>query len=96
MSRNMLAQFATVWTVAHHAPLFHGILQARIPEWVAISSSRGFFPTQGLNPHLPCLLYFRQILYLLSYWGNPNRNVVEILTNFEVVKGEIYHDNVHF
>ena len=31
----------------------HGILQARIMEWVAISSSRG---TQGSNLHLLCLL----------------------------------------
>ena len=34
----------------------HGILQARILEWVDIS----FFPTQGLNPHL---LHCRLILY---------------------------------
>ena len=31
----------------------HGILQARILEWVAISFSKGIFPTQGLNPSLP-------------------------------------------
>ena len=31
----------------------HGILQARILEWVAISFSRGVFPTQGPNPGLP-------------------------------------------
>ena len=31
---------------------FHGILQARTLEWVAMSSSRGIFPTQGLNPCL--------------------------------------------
>ena len=31
----------------------HGILQARILEWVAISFSRGIFPTQGWNPGLP-------------------------------------------
>ena len=31
----------------------HGILQARILEWVAISFSRGIFPTQGSNPSLP-------------------------------------------
>ena len=30
----------------------HRILQARILEWVAISSSRGIFPTQGSNPRL--------------------------------------------
>ena len=29
----------------------HGILQARILEWVATSSSRGILLTQGLNPH---------------------------------------------
>ena len=33
--------FATSWTVAHHAPLSMGILQARILEWVAMPSSRG-------------------------------------------------------
>ena len=30
----------------------HGILQARILEWVAIFFSRGIFLTQGLNPGL--------------------------------------------
>ena len=30
----------------------HGIFQARILEWVAISFSRRIFPTQGLNPGL--------------------------------------------
>jgi len=33
--------FATPWTIAHQTPLSMGILQARILEWVAISSSRG-------------------------------------------------------
>ena len=45
-----------------------GILQARIPQWVAIPLSRGIFPTQGLNPGL---LHCRQILYCLSHWGCP-------------------------
>ena len=43
----------------------HGILQARILEWVAFP-----FPTQGSNPGLP---HCRQILYCLSRlwwrWG---------------------------
>ena len=34
----------------------HGILQARMLEWVAISFSRGIFLSQGLNPHLLGLL----------------------------------------
>ena len=42
----------------------HGILQARILEWVAMPSSRGIFPTQGLNLGL---LLCRQILYPLSH-----------------------------
>ena len=33
--------FVTLWTVAHPAPLSMGIVQARILDWVAISSSRG-------------------------------------------------------
>ena len=35
--------FATPWTVAYKDPLVHGIFQARILEWVAISFSRGSF-----------------------------------------------------
>ena len=33
--------FVTPWTVAHSGSSVHGILQARILEWVAISFSRG-------------------------------------------------------
>ena len=36
----------------------HGILQARILEWIVISVSRGFFPTQRSNC-LPCLLHWQ-------------------------------------
>ena len=38
----------------------HGILQARILEWVAISLLQGIFPTQESNLGL---LHCRQILY---------------------------------
>ena len=54
---------ATLWTVALETPLSMGILQARILEWVALSFSRGFFPTQGSNLHLLKLLHCSQILY---------------------------------
>ena len=37
----------------------HGILQARILEWVAMSCSRGVFPTQGSNQCLSRLLYLQ-------------------------------------
>ena len=36
-----LQLFATLWTVAHQAPLFMGILQPRILEWVAMPSFKG-------------------------------------------------------
>ena len=46
----------------------HGILQARILEWVAFPFSRGIFPTQGLNPGL---VHCRWILSQLSHKGSP-------------------------
>ena len=46
----------------------HGILQARILEWAAMPSSKGIFPTQGLNPGL---LHCSQILYHLSHQKSP-------------------------
>ena len=52
----------------------HGILQARIVEWIAISFSRGSSqPTQGLNAGLQ---HCRSILYLLSHKGGPVKRVV--------------------
>ena len=41
----------------------HGILQARILEWVAMPSSRGSSGPRNQNPNLLCLLLCRQILY---------------------------------
>ena len=46
-SLSHVRHFVTTWTIAHQAaPSIHGIFQARILEWVAISFSRGIFPTQ--------------------------------------------------
>ena len=45
----------------------HGTLQARIPEWVAISSSRGNLPTQGSSPHLLHLLHWQADILPLSH-----------------------------
>ena len=39
--------FATPWTVAPQGSSVHGILQARILEWVAISFSKKITPKQG-------------------------------------------------
>ena len=50
----------------------HGILQARILEWVAMPSSRGVFPTQGLNVRLLCLLHWQAGSLPLAPPGKPN------------------------
>ena len=55
---------ATPWTDY----TVHGILQARILNWVAFPFSRGIIPTQGPNRGLP---HCRQILYQLSHQGSP-------------------------
>ena len=44
----------------------HGILQARISEWVAFL--QGIFPTQGSKPGLP---RWRWVLYQLCHQGSP-------------------------
>ena len=48
----------------------HGILQAKILQWVAMPSSRAIFPTQGSKPGL---LYSKWILYWLSHQGSPGK-----------------------
>ena len=40
LSRSVVSDSATPWTVAHQAPLSIGILQARVLEWVAMPFSR--------------------------------------------------------
>ena len=54
--------FVTTWIVAS----VHGILQARILEWVTFSSL-GDLPNPGIQLGLP---HCRQILYHLSHQGN--------------------------
>ena len=48
----------------------HGIFQAIVLEWIAISFSRDL-PNSGLEPGLP---HCRQTLYHLSHQGSPQIN----------------------
>ena len=41
VSRSVVSDSVTPWTVTHQAPLKNGILQGRILEWVVIPFSRG-------------------------------------------------------
>ena len=61
----------TLWTVARQTLLSIGLL--RQGYWCGVPFLfQGIFLTQGLNLHLLCLLYCRQILYLLSHWELSN------------------------
>ena len=44
LSRSVVSDSATPWTVACQAPLSMGLLQARVLEWVAMPSSRSSQP----------------------------------------------------
>ena len=60
----LLQSCLTLCNPVDHSPpgsSIHGILPARVLEWVPMPSSRGIFPMQGSNPHLLC---GRWILYL--------------------------------
>ena len=60
----------TLWDPVDCSPpgsSIHGILQARILEWVAISSP-GIFPTQGLNPCLISLTLAGGFLTTSAIW----------------------------
>ena len=63
---------ATPWTIYSLPGSFvHGILQARILEWVVMSSPRGIFPTQGSNPCLLRLLRWQAGSLPLASPGKP-------------------------
>ena len=49
----------------------HGILQARILEWVAMPAFQGIFLTQWSNPCLSCLLHWQAGSLPAAPPGNP-------------------------
>ena len=55
----------------------HGIFQARVLEWVDISSFRGIFLIQGSNPNLLHLLHWQVGSLPLSHLGSPNTVVAD-------------------
>ena len=76
----------------------HGILQARILEWVAIPFSRGiflfFFFFQGIfltQESKLGLLHFRWILYHLSYQGSMYNLDISLLSHINY-----FYKCVHF
>ena len=67
--------FAPPWTAAHQAPLYMGILQARIPKWIAMPSSRGSFRPRD-RIHVSYLLYWQVDSLPLAPPGKPSSAAV--------------------
>ena len=64
----------TLWTIAHQAILSMGILQARILEWVVMSSSSGSSLPMGSSPCLLCPLHWQVGSLELAARGKPQSN----------------------
>ena len=82
--------FSTLWTVVRPAPMSMGILQARMLEWVVISSSRGSsWPRDGsciscigrwilyrwTTWETLCLYYMTQKLYFWAFFTEKSEHV---------------------
>ena len=65
----------------------HGILQARILEWVAMPSSRGIFPTQWVNPCFLRLLQRQAGSLPLESAGRPPEPVCRTLFGNRLIEG---------
>ena len=71
----LMSNFATLWTVAHQAPLSMGFF--RQEYWVSCHFLlHGLFPTQGSDPHLLSLLHWQADSLALSYLGIPMLSMV--------------------
>ena len=55
----------------------HGILQARILEWVVMPSSRGSSPTQGSNLHLLSFVLAARFFTTSTIWEAPWNRLLE-------------------
>ena len=55
----------------------HGILQARILEWVTTPSSRDL-PNPGIKPASPTASAFQSDCLPLSHWGSPINSLATV------------------
>ena len=66
----------TLWDPMDYSPpasSVHGILQARILEWVAVPSSRGSSRSRNGTPRLLCLLHSQEDSLPLAPLGKPSQ-----------------------
>ena len=91
----MSDSFETPWTVLLGSSV-HGIFQARIPEWVDISYSRGSSHPRDENCVSCVSCISRWILYPYTTWGTPKPGVcvVKILLTFNrIFMGQVTSGN---
>ena len=69
LSHLVVSDSATPWAVVRQAPLSMGVLQARILEWLAMPSSRGFSQS-GIASRSPAL---QADSFYLSQPGLPSK-----------------------
>ena len=67
--------FAIPWTVACQAPLSMGFSRQEYWSWLPFPPL-GIFPTQGLNPHLLCFLYWQADSLPLVPPGKPLYSII--------------------
>ena len=74
----------------------HGLFQARILEWVAISFSRGSSLPWD-QTHISCVSFIgKQILYHKSYPGSPNRYIHRfIMIHFNIILCDLRKLQIH-
>ena len=69
----------------------HGILQARILEWVAMLSSRESSQPRDWNPHLLHLLHWRAGFFTISAnWEGPQAGTTGRSLSMDLQKGSTY------
>ena len=95
----VLSHFSRVWLCdsMDHSPSgssVHGILQARILEWVAMPSSRGSSKDTIFESCLLLLLHCRQVLYhWVSHRGSPCKEVRHVIRSLLYKKGSMWKDS---
>ena len=62
--------FVTLWTAAHQPPLIHGILQAKILQWVAIPFSMGSSQPRNGTP-VSCVFCITSRFFITEPLSKP-------------------------
>ena len=75
LSRSVVSDSATPWTVACQAPLVHGDSPGNNTGVGCHAHLQGLSPTRRLNPSLP---HCRRILYHLSHQGSCGKTLTVI------------------